>query len=370
MERALTINNGITVTTNFTYTISAPVVLGGTNTWSVTSNGTLQVSGPVSGTNSITKTGGGTLILSGTNTYSGGTTVSNGTLQVTGNGLITNTASIDIASGATLDVSGRTGGSMTLVSGQTLMGGGTVQGNLILADGSALSPGGSSVGTLTFLNDLVVSNAAVLQYDLGTNSDLTAVSSNLTLGGTLNINDAGGFTTGVYTLFTYGGTLTYNGVTIGTTPSPSYAYTIDTNTAGQVKLNVAPLPTTIDIGAANLQDGSGNLAPTNSVAVLVVDTGNNGFVDPQPGFALSLGATWGTDDKVVGLWDLRDSVRLFGETAVLVRSNGCVLHRRNRPGPETATVLVPVAHPGFQHSWHHLLREIHRYQQSATRRQR
>jgi autotransporter-associated beta strand protein len=300
---ALTINNGIAVTTNFTYTVAAPVVLGGTNTWSVTSNGTLQVIGPVSGTNTLAKTGGGTLIFSGTNTYSGGTTISNGTLQVAGAGLITNTASIDIASGATLDVSGRTGGSMTLVSGQTLKGGGTVQGNLILAGGSVLSPGGSSVGTLTFLNDLVVSNAAVLQYDLGTNSDLTAVNSNLTLGGTLNIGNAGGFGVGTYTLFTYGGTLTYNGVTIGTAPS-GYAYTIDTATAGQVKLNVTPPPMTILIDAGDLQDRLGNLAAANSVAVLVVDTGTNGFVDLQPGFALSLGATWGTDDKVVGLWDL------------------------------------------------------------------
>jgi len=43
---------------------------------------------------------------------------------------------------------------------------------------------------------------------LGTNSDLTVVSGNLTLGGTLNIIDAGGFTNTTYTLFIYGGTLT------------------------------------------------------------------------------------------------------------------------------------------------------------------
>ncbi len=312
---ALTIKNGIAITANFTYTISAPVVLGGTNIWLVTSNGTLQVSGPVSGTNSVTKTGGGILIFSGTNTYSGRTTVSNGTLQVTGAGLLTNTVSIDIVSGATLDVSGRTGGSMTLVSGQTLMGGGTVQGDLILVDGSTLSPG-SSVGTLTFLNDLVMSNAAVLQYDLGTNSDLTVVSSNLTLGGTLNIHDAGGFTAGGYTLFTYGGALTCNGVAIGTTPDPSYTYTIDTNTAGQVKLNVVVRPSTIHGRAGALEDQFGNLAPANSIAVLVVDTGNNGFVDPQSGFALAVGAPWGSDDKVVCLWEVASDGYLENSTVV------------------------------------------------------
>jgi len=45
----------------------------------------------------------------------------------------------------------------------------------------------------------------VLQYELGTNSDLTVVSSDLGLDGTLNISDAGGLTNGVYALFTYVG---------------------------------------------------------------------------------------------------------------------------------------------------------------------
>jgi autotransporter-associated beta strand protein len=243
----LTITNGITVVSNvasdFTHTVSAPVLLGGSNTWSIIGNGILRVSGPVSGAHPIIKTGSGTLVFSGTNVFSGATIISNGTLAVTGAGLITNTASIDIASGARLDVSGRAGGNMTLVSGQTLKGGGTVQGNLVLADGAVLSPRGGSVGTLSFLNDLAVSNAAVLQYELGTNGDLTAVSSNLTLGGTLNITDTGGLDLGSYTLFTYGGVLSYNGLAIGNTPA-GYAYSIDTGTVGQVRLNVSlPLST-------------------------------------------------------------------------------------------------------------------------------
>lgn len=309
---SLAINNGITVANTFTYTVAAPVVLSGTHVWSVITNGILQVSSPVSGTNSITKNGSGTAILSGTNNYSGATIVSNGTFAISGAGLITNTPSIEIATNATLDVSGCTSGSMTLVNGQTLQGNGTIVGKLIMADGSTNSPGDNSVGTLTFLNDLVFSNSAVLQYDLGANNDLTAVTSNLTLGGTLNINDAGGFGPGVYTLITYGGTLAYNGLTIGATPSTNFLYVIDTNTAGEVNLNVMLLPTTITIGAANLQDGSAILAPTSSVAVLVIDTGNNGFAGPQPGFALSVGASWGADDKVVGVWDLRDSVNCSG----------------------------------------------------------
>jgi hypothetical protein len=133
----------------------------------------------------------------------------------------------------------------------------------------------------------------------------------------LNINDAGGFTAGVYTLLTYGGALTGNGVTIGTTPGPNFIYTIDISTAGQVKLNVNHAPSTIFADVGNLADSFGNLAPAASVAVLVADTGNNGFTDPQSSFPLSLGATWGTDDKVVGLWNLMSAFPDFGDGQLL-----------------------------------------------------
>ncbi|HUJ10249.1 MAG TPA: NPCBM/NEW2 domain-containing protein [Verrucomicrobiae bacterium] len=316
----LTINCGITVTNTFAYTIAAPVVLGRTNIWSVTSNGILRVTGPIDGANPLLKTGLGTLILSGTNNYSGVTTVSNGVLEVAGEGLLTNTPSIDLASGATWDGSGCAGGSLMLATGQTLLGNGTVKGDLIIGSGASLSPGGDSVGVLTFLDDLVVSNAAILQFDLGTNSDQLTVSSNLTLGGILNIKDSGGLTTGVYTLVTYGGALTYDGVVIDSNSSPSYAFTIDTNTTGQVKLDVAAAVSTIFVDAGDLQDGLGNLEATNSVAVLVADMGNNGFPSPQPSSALSLGAMWGADDRVVGLWDLSacgcGEGRLFDQTAI------------------------------------------------------
>jgi polygalacturonase len=166
----------------------------------------------------ITEVGSGTFTLSGANTYSGGTTVSNGTL------LVNNT----IGSGTGV-------GAVTVVNGATLNGGGIIAGP-VSVDGT-LAPG-NSPGTLTISNNLVVNGDAVLQYQLGTNSDLTVVSGNLNLGGTLNITDAGGFTNGMYTLFTYGGALTYNGVIIGTTPNANLSYTIDTNTVGLVNLDV------------------------------------------------------------------------------------------------------------------------------------
>ena len=170
----------------------------------------------------LVETGTGSFTLSGANSYGGGTTVSNGTLLVnntTGSG--TGTGAVTVVAGATLGGSGAIAGPVTI--------------NGTLSPGSA----GGGIGTLTINNNLVVNGGASLSYALGTNSDLTAVNGNLTLGGTLSVTDAGGFTNSTYRLFNYGGTLTYNGLTIGTTPNPGFTYTISTNTAGQVNLVVA-----------------------------------------------------------------------------------------------------------------------------------
>jgi len=53
----------------------------------------------------------------------------------------------------------------------------------------------------------------------------------------LNLFDSGGLTTGTYRLINYTGSLTNNGVTIGTAPT-SFNYRVDTSTGGQVNLLV------------------------------------------------------------------------------------------------------------------------------------
>jgi PKD repeat protein len=93
--------------------------------------------------------------------------------------------------------------------------------------------------TLTVSNNLRLGGSTLLNFGLGTNSTEIVVTGGLTLGGTLNIADAGGFAAGTYTLFNYGGTLTGNSLLIGTTPDGSMIYALDTSTAGLVKLIVA-----------------------------------------------------------------------------------------------------------------------------------
>jgi fibronectin-binding autotransporter adhesin len=79
---ALTINGDVAVETAATYTISAPIVLGATGTWSVTTNVTLASSGIVSGANGFMKSGAGTLLLSGSNTYTGVTSIIGGSVVI------------------------------------------------------------------------------------------------------------------------------------------------------------------------------------------------------------------------------------------------------------------------------------------------
>ena len=196
----------------------------------------------------LTKLGAGTLTLTSTNGYTGDTTVSNGTLLVNN--------SVGSATGT---------GAVIVVNGATLGGTGSVRGLVTIANGATLSPG-ARAGTLWISNNLVINSGSVLRYDLGTNSDRTVVSGNLTVGGTLNVTDAGGFGIGSYTLFAYptASNFVNNGLSVGTAPA-GYTYTINTATAGQVKL---------DVGYQTLIAGFSAI-PTNGVEPLAVNFTDN-----------------------------------------------------------------------------------------------
>ncbi|HVM60467.1 MAG TPA: glycosyl hydrolase family 28 protein [Verrucomicrobiae bacterium] len=94
-----------------------------------------------------------------------------------------------------------------------------------------------SGSTLTISNNASFGGSSVLNYGLGTNAAETVVTGNLTLAGALNVAAGGGFTSGTYTLFTYGGALTYNGVSIGTVPA-GFSCAVSTSTPGLVNLVV------------------------------------------------------------------------------------------------------------------------------------
>ena len=219
-------------------------MVGGINTNSVF-NG--SISDGTAAASALVFNGPGSLALTGNSSFSGGTTVNGGALYVN------NTAG-----------SGTGSGTVSVNPGATLGGNGTIGGQVSLAAGATLAPGNGTPGTLTIGNDLGLNNASVLQFQLGTNSDLVSVTGDLTLAGTLNISDSGGFGPGTYPLFTYGGALSVGTVTIGTTPA-NYTYTIDTSIQGQVNLIVSqPQFGNIHLNANGLvMSGSGGTPNAN-----------------------------------------------------------------------------------------------------------
>ncbi len=250
------IANQVTLTNGGEFLVNGTVDVGPTNTANnniVVSGGILIATNSVSG--AVLRVGGGG--TTSTFTLNSGTVtvdqlmLTNGSVSVFNfNGGVLNVKTSVVANSSAFVVgNGSSAATLTLLafshsyangltisSNATLAGVGTITGNVTIL--GTLAPG-FSPGTITMNNNLVLSNSAIVSYDLGTNSDLTVVGGNLTLGGTLNISDAGGFGVGTYTLFTYAGSLTYNnGLTIGTTPNTNLFYAINTNTANTVKLNV------------------------------------------------------------------------------------------------------------------------------------
>lgn len=201
-------------------------------------------------TNIIVKTGTGILTLTGASTYTGGTTVNGGTLLVnntTGSGTGTN--------GVIVNDSGILGGT------------GFINGAVTINAGGALVPGSNSVGTLTLRSNLTLNAGAILNFELGAiaASDKIVISNSLVLGGTLNVSNLAGFGAGAYTLMTYGGALSGTLPVIGSKPS-GFSCTINTNTAGQIRLVVqTQAPPTFKTVAATGSNivFSGTGGPTN-----------------------------------------------------------------------------------------------------------
>jgi autotransporter-associated beta strand protein len=127
------LGSGTTVTlSNATLDFTAPgsssrtisLTGSGNNTIQIDSSGTVALSGPLSGSGGLVKTGLGTLGISNTTSnFAGGVTVSAGTLQLLASSSLPTSAPISLASGASLDLNGK---SQSLVQ---VIGGGKVRNN-------------------------------------------------------------------------------------------------------------------------------------------------------------------------------------------------------------------------------------------------
>ncbi|WP_333679962.1 autotransporter-associated beta strand repeat-containing protein [Dyella sp.] len=246
----ITINGGA-LRNSAAFSTARTITLGASGgTFDAAAN--LTVTSAIGGTGGLTKINTGTVTLTGTNTYSGTTTVQAGTLLVDGNE--------SAATGAT-----------TVQGGGTLGGTGTVGGDVTIASGGALDPGDTAaVGTLAINSNLAVNSGGALNYQFGQANtpggalnDLTTVSGNLTLGGTLNVSTSpgGSFNPGVYRIINYAGTLTNNGLSVGSTPAGTYY--VQTSVNHQVNL--------VNSTGLTLNFWDGAVGPKNNSAV---DGGN------------------------------------------------------------------------------------------------
>ena len=216
--------SGGTLRTTASFASARSSSLTGAGTILTDAGTNFALNGLISGAGGLTKSGAGILTLSGNNSYAGATNVNAGTLRING----------DQSAAA---------GLMTVASGATLAGSGTIGGSVNVLNGGILAPG-NSPGTLNIKGDLSLAGGSVLNFEFGEAgvaggalNDLVNVGGNLTLDGTINVTGSSGgyFGGGIYRVFNYAGTLTDNGLALGSMPAGSNV-TVQTSVAGQVNL--------------------------------------------------------------------------------------------------------------------------------------
>ncbi len=157
------------------------------------------------------KTGAAMITLNGNNSYFGPTLINQGTLALGLAGALPNSSPIILSNNSTLDVSGRSDGTLSLGSGKSLTGNGIVLGSVTAGSGSTISPG-FSVGTLLITNTLTfqAGSTNIMHLDPlnGTNDSISGLRS-VSFGGKLiltNMNDSfsAGDTFKLFTAANYG----------------------------------------------------------------------------------------------------------------------------------------------------------------------
>jgi fibronectin-binding autotransporter adhesin len=289
--------------------------------------------GLISGTGGIRQVGSGTTILTGTNSYKGTTEVAAGTLLVNGD----QTAAIGLT---------------TVASGATLGGVGTIGGDVTLVDGAILTPGDATgPGTLTINGNLGLSSGTRLVYDFGQSdvvggplNDLTEVGGDLVLDGTIDVavSTGGSFDVGLYRVISYGGTLTDNGLDLGTLPAGTLAQ-VQTSVAGQVNLINATGTTlnfwdgaagpkangVVDGGDGVWQNGAGNNNWSEITGAINAAFSDGAFaifsaapgtvtVDDSLGAVTALGMQFASDGYTIG----GDNIALVGPQSVIRVGDG------------------------------------------------
>ncbi|EHK67190.1 autotransporter outer membrane beta-barrel domain-containing protein [Achromobacter arsenitoxydans] len=278
---------------------------------------------------------GNTQVFDGSANFPGGIDVNGGTVVIGGNG-----------GGAGVSI----GGNVNANSNGTVAGFGSINGDLNVSGNARVAPGywvdtptGVSNGNLVVNGNLSMNNA-VFDFETGyAGLPITqpGTGDNITVGGNVALNNATlnvsvntlGTNAGFYRIMSYGGTLSGNGLTLGTVTGDSVpAATIQTLTDDK-HINLVLGPSTTNLwngnGVASATragggDGTWSAASTNWNS----PTNATGAL-PDGGYAIFTGAT-GTVTvdgsagpvRVSGLQFASDRYRLQGAPITLVGSGG------------------------------------------------
>jgi outer membrane autotransporter protein len=187
---------------------------------------------------------------------------------------------------------------------------------------------------------------------------LVDVAGDLTLGGTLNISDAGGFGTGVYRLMNYGGSLTNNGMNFGYLPGNVQAadLALQTAVAKQINLLVAAPNVTVQFwdgsqttGNGAIEGGSGTWDGANANWTGVDGNGNRSWAGKFAVFQGAAGTvTVAGAQSTTGMQFMTDGYVLApGSLGSLNLVNGDQGYATVRVDPGvTATINAPLVGSG------------------------
>ena len=282
--------------------------------------GTLTISGSVSsGAGTLTKLGSGTLTLSGSNSYTGATTVSQGTLNVTGSLGTTalyagyyngDSGTLTINTASTLALSTLVAGQSTGAVGTVNLNGGTLNFSSyfdIGNNGTTLtSTYNQTAGAVTVNGLTYIGNAGQGSYAIsgGTFTAAAAVSFNQATGATgtssLSLSGSGTFkvTGGNFVMGQVGGTTAYTQT--GGTFSDTGSGFLDIGQAGTATMNISAGTFTaageLFLGGTGAGTGTLTLSATGAVTAPELDFGyvgggstNNGTANLNGG-TLTVGA--------------------------------------------------------------------------------
>ncbi|WP_082622082.1 autotransporter outer membrane beta-barrel domain-containing protein [Bordetella sp. N] len=283
----------------------------------------------------LTVAPGSTQVLDNSVSYPGGVDVNGGTLVIGGNGG---------GAGVTLD------GNVNANSNGTIAGFGSVDGDLSVTGNSHVAPGyavgtptGVSNGNLIVTGNLSMSNAA---YDFETGYAGLPITQpgtgdNITVRGNVDLNNVTlnvtvntlGVNAGYYRILSYGGTLSGNGMTLGSVSGDSVpGATIQTLT-GDKQINLILGPSTTNLwngdGLASATRAGGGSGTWTAASTNWNSPANATGALPDGGYAIFTGST-GTvtvDNgagavRVSGIQFASDRYRVQGAPITLVANGG------------------------------------------------